>query len=242
MRRLIDVGVSLLGLLLTSVVLVPAMLAIWIDDRHSPFYIAPRVGRDGRLFQMIKLRSMRVNADRLGVDSTSARDPRITPVGRFIRRYKLDELPQLWNVFKGDMSLVGPRPNLERETRLYTSEERTLLAVKPGITDFASIVFADEGEILRDKSDPDLAYHQLIRPWKSRLGIFYVENANSWLDLKLIWLTCVAVISRDAALQRIHSELVARGAPEELARVARRTSPLIPIAPPGAHDIVTSRG
>lgn len=241
MKRVFDLVISSVGLALASPILIPAILAVWLYDRHSPFYVAPRVGRDGHLFKMVKLRSMRVNADRVGVDSTSARDPRITPVGHLIRRYKLDELTQLWNVLLGDMSLVGPRPNVERETRLYTSVERRLLDVRPGITDFSSIVFADEGEILKDHSDPDIAYNQLIRPWKSRLGIFYVDHASTLLDLKLIWLTAVGMVSRRAALRGVHDELVRLGAPTDLARIALRTESLEPSPPPGATEIVTSR-
>jgi lipopolysaccharide/colanic/teichoic acid biosynthesis glycosyltransferase len=184
---------------------------------------------------------MRVNADKIGVDSTSARDPRITPVGHFIRRYKLDELTQLWNVLLGDMSLVGPRPNVERETRLYTPEERKLLTVKPGITDFSSIVFSDEGEILKDQADPDIAYNQLIRPWKSRLGIFYVEHYSLGTDLALIWLTAVALVSRPRALEGVRAKLAVLGAPPEILEVASRQSALIPTPPPGAAEIVTRR-
>jgi lipopolysaccharide/colanic/teichoic acid biosynthesis glycosyltransferase len=241
-KRLLDIALASVGLLVASPVLLPVIVAVWAYDRHSPFYIAPRVGRGGRMFRMVKLRSMRVNADRTGVDSTSARDPRITPVGHFVRRYKLDELTQLWNVLKGDMSLVGPRPNVERDTRLYTEAEKQLLSVRPGITDFSSIVFADEGEILRDKSDPDIAYNQLIRPWKSRLGIFYVSRSDILLDLRLIWLTALAIVSRDRALRAVHAELTQLGAPVDLARVALRDAPLLPLPPPGASEIVTSRG
>jgi lipopolysaccharide/colanic/teichoic acid biosynthesis glycosyltransferase len=241
MKRLIDVVLAAVGLLLTSPILVPVIVAVWAYDRHSPFYVAPRVGRGNRLFRMVKLRSMRVNADRIGVDSTSARDPRITPIGHYIRRFKLDELTQLWNVLTGDMSLVGPRPNVERETRLYTAEEQHLLTVKPGITDFASIVFADEGDILKDQADPDIAYNQLIRPWKSRLGIFYVRHSSTLLDLKLVLWTAVAIVSRRNALQRAHDELVALRAPADLARVALRLDELRPLPPPGAIEVVTTR-
>jgi lipopolysaccharide/colanic/teichoic acid biosynthesis glycosyltransferase len=241
MKRLVDVVLSTIGLLLSSPILLPVIAAVWAYDRHSPFYVAPRVGQGGRQFRMVKLRSMRVNADRVGVDSTSARDPRITPIGHYIRRYKLDELTQLWNVFKGDMSLVGPRPNVERETRLYTAEERQLLAVKPGITDFASIVFSDEGDILKGHADPDIAYNQLIRPWKSRLGIFYIRHTSVALDLKLIWWTGMAMASRGGALQRVHAELVRLGASAELSRVALRLDDLRPHPPPGSVEIVTSR-
>ena len=147
MKRLIDVFGSAFGLILLSPVLLVAIVAIWLQDYCSPFYIAPRVGRNGKIFQMVKLRSMVKDADKSGVDSTSANDLRITEVGRVIRKYKLDEFIQLWNVLTGDMSLVGPRPNVQREVDLYTDVERHLLDVKPGVTDFASIVFSDEGEI-----------------------------------------------------------------------------------------------
>ena len=127
-----------------------------METRAFPFYIADRVGKDHNLFSMVKLRSMVINADSSGVDSTSSEDLRITPVGAFIRRYKLDELTQLWNVLCGSMSLVGPRPNVLRETELYSEEEKKLLEVRPGITDFSSIIFSDEGEILANESDQTL--------------------------------------------------------------------------------------
>ena len=142
MKRLFDINVSLIGLLVLSPVLLPVMFLVWRQDGHSPFYIAPRVGKGERIFRMVKLRSMVINADKSGVDSTSGNDSRITSVGHFIRRYKLDELTELWNVLLGDMSLVGPRPNVQRETNLYSEVEKELLSVRPGITDFSSIVFS----------------------------------------------------------------------------------------------------
>lgn len=241
MKRLLDITVALAGLLLASPVLLPVMFLVWWQDRHSPFYIAPRVGLDGRTFRMVKLRSMRINADKSGVDSTSAADSRITPVGHFIRRYKLDEITQLWNVLCGDMSLVGPRPNVERETRLYTAAEKLLLSVRPGITDYASIVFADEGEILAGHPDPDLGYNQLIRPWKSRLGLFYIDHSAILLDLKLVGLTALAILSRKRALGAVAADLQARGAPAELVEIAGRWSRLVPHPPPGATEVVQSR-
>jgi lipopolysaccharide/colanic/teichoic acid biosynthesis glycosyltransferase len=241
MKRALDVTLALLGLALASPLLVPVLVAIWAQDLHSPFYVAPRTGRGAQPFRMVKLRSMRVGADRTGVDSTAAGDSRITRVGLFVRRYKLDELAQLWNVLKGDMSLVGPRPNVERETRLYTSEEARLLSVRPGITDFASIVFADEGEILEGQRDPDLAYNQLIRPWKSRLGLFYIERQSFALDLALIALTALAIVSRAAALRGVARLLRTLGAPERLVAIALREAPLHPFPPPGASEIVMAR-
>ena len=230
-----------MGLIVASPVLVPATIAIWLQDCHSPLYIAPRVGRDGRIFRMVKLRSMVVNADKSGVDSTGAQDRRITAIGRFVRRGKLDELTQLWNVLIGDMSLVGPRPNVKRETDLYTAVERKLLTVQPGITDLASIVFADEGEILADKPDPDIAYNQLIRPWKSRLGLFYIERRSLLLDAGLCALTLVAIVKRPAALAGVAWTLKKLGADADLVEIAYRRKDLQPCPPPGASEIVFSR-
>ena len=153
----------------------------------------------------------------------------------------MDEVPQLWNVLIGDMSLVGPRPNVKRETDLYTYEEKRLLSVRPGITDFASIVFADEGEVLAGKLDPDLAYNQLIRPYKSRLGLFYIEQKSVFLDMELCYLTALAIFSRRLALDKVARLIQARGGNDELVNLARRASPLVPAPPPGSSSIVKSR-
>ena len=190
---------------------------------------------------MVKLRSMLVNADKTGVYSTSANDMRITAVGKLIRKFKIDELSQLWNVLKGNMSFVGPRPNVEREVALYTEEERHLLDVRPGITDPASIVFADEGEVLAGSDDPDLRYNQVIRPWKSRLALLYVKNGNFLIDLVLILLTVVAIFSRPLALQGLQKVLKRLGADDRLLAVARREGPLRSYPPPGSDRIVESR-
>jgi lipopolysaccharide/colanic/teichoic acid biosynthesis glycosyltransferase len=240
-KRFMDLVFSLLGLILASPILVPVMFLVWRQDRHSPFYVAERVGKDFIPFKMVKLRSMVKDADSTGVDSTSVNDVRITPVGQFIRKYKLDELTQLWNVLKGDMSLVGPRPNVKRETDLYTKEERVLLAVKPGITDFSSIVFSDEGDILASQQDPDVAYNQLIRPGKSRLGLYYVQIATIRTDFVLLFLTVIAVLSRANALALNARYLVFVGAPNELIKIAVRKTSLVPTPPPGSDSIVDSR-
>ena len=160
MKRLFDIFTSFFGLLLMSPILLTFMYLVYRQDKHSPFYIARRVGKDGVAFKMVKIRSMSVNADKSGVDSTSLDDVRITTVGHKIRKYKLDEFTQLWNVLIGEMSLVGPRPNVKRDTDLYTDIEKKLLSVRPGITDFSSIVFSDEGEILEGMKDPDLSYNR----------------------------------------------------------------------------------
>lgn len=241
MKRAFDIVASLAGLIVTGPLMLVCMFLIWRQDRHSPFYVADRVGRGERPFRMVKLRSMIKNADKSGVDSTGAGDSRITRVGSFIRRYKLDELSQLWNVLIGDMSLVGPRPNVQRETALYTRYEKRLLSVRPGITDIASIVFSDEGDILAGKPDPDIAYNQLIRPWKSRLGLIYVDKRSFYLDLQLILLTVVAVLSRRRALAGVNRILIALDAPEDVVRVSLRQEELVPHAPPGSSRIVTTR-
>ncbi|MBL4689706.1 MAG: sugar transferase [Nannocystaceae bacterium] len=232
---------SATGLVATAPVMVPVLIATWAQDRHSPFYIASRVAKGGGSFRMVKVRSMVVNADKSGVDSTAADDKRITPIGAFVRRFKLDELAQLWNVLRGDMSLVGPRPNVERDVALYTDEERRLLTVRPGITDLASIVFADEGEILSGARDPDLDYNQRIRPYKSRLGLLLVDHGTVALDIRIIWLTLLSAASRRAALHGVVGILEQLDANSLLRDVAARREPLVPYPPPGASEIVTSR-
>lgn len=241
-KRLLDIVVAIIGLALASPILLPIMFLVWKQDGHMPFYMAPRVARGGGTFTMVKLRSMIKNADKSGVSSTAAGDMRITAVGHFIRRYKLDELAQFWNVLVGDMSLVGPRPNTRTwGVDLYTPTEMQLLTVRPGITDFSSIVFSDEGDILAGKPDPDLSYNQLIRPWKSRFGLFYIAHRSLWLDLQLIFLTIVAILSKSRALEGVNKILTRLNAPTELIAVARRRQPLIPTPPPGTADIACSR-
>jgi lipopolysaccharide/colanic/teichoic acid biosynthesis glycosyltransferase len=240
-KRGLDLVVSVTGLLILSPLLLACGLLIWLEDRHNPLYVAARVGRDGRPFRMVKFRSMVVNADRTGVDSTAGDDRRITRMGKVIRRLKLDEVSQLWNVARGDMSLVGPRPNVDRDVRLYTSAERALLAVRPGITDFASVVFADEGEILRGAADPDLRYNQVIRPWKSRMGLHYVSVHSLALDLRLVAATLVNGVSRRRALERVSQLLEQTGAEPILAEIALRQRPLQAAPPPGATEVVRSR-
>lgn len=237
-KRLLDIIVAACGLLIASVVLVPTMLLVWWEDKHSPFYIAPRVARGGGEFRMVKLRSMVVDADRMGASSTSNADHRITPVGHFIRRYKLDELTQLWNVIWGDMSLVGPRPQVQTGVAVYTRREWDLLSVRPGITDLASIVFSDEGKILENSVDPDADYDALIRPWKSRLGLIYVAKRSLILDARLVIATLVAVISRPHALDMVEKMLCKIGAPDEVIEVARRETNLKPSVPPGDDFLI----
>jgi len=240
-KRLFDFFTSIALLIVFSPVLVMFSFLIWKQDYHTPFYIAPRVGKDGKIFKMIKFRSMIINADQSGVDSTSSSDSRITKLGKFIRKFKIDELPNFINIFKGDMSFVGPRPNVKRETDLYTAEEKKLLSVRPGITDIASIVFSDEGEVLEGSEDPDLDYNQLIRPWKSRLGIIYVEKRTLLLDIKLIFLTALSIFSRNRAINSVNKILVKLSAEDKLIEISKRDNQLTPFPPPGADEIVRSR-
>ena len=235
-----DILAASAGLLLLSPLLAVVMLAIWIEDRRSPFYIAPRIARGGGAFHMIKFRSMTPEAWRSGVNSTAAGDRRITRVGRWLRRAKLDELPQLINVLKGDMSLVGPRPQVAADAALYTREEQAMLSVRPGITDLASIVFADEGQILAGAADPDLLYNQIIRPWKSRLALEYVRARSLAADVRIVALTLLGAFSRERALEGVANMLAAWNADPLLRRMARRREALLAWPPPGAEQVVSA--
>lgn len=237
-KRLFDIVFATLVLVAASPVMLWALWRVWAFDKRDPFYRAPRVGRGNRDFTMIKIRSMSVGADQSGLASTSAGDARITPVGHLIRRWKLDELSQFWNVLTGDMSVVGPRPQIRSGgVDRYTAEEMGLLTVRPGVTDLSSIVFSDEGEILAGEPDADAAYEALIRPWKSRLGLFYIANRNFGMDLRLVWLTGLAILDKARALKGIDAMLSRHGAPAELRQVARRNVPLESALPPGAAGI-----
>lgn len=240
-KRILDVVISFLGLIISSPFLLLAIFLVWLQDRHSPFYISDRVGINGKIFKMVKIRSMVVNADKSGIDSTSTNDNRITFLGHLIRKYKLDELIQLWNVLIGDMSLVGPRPNVKRETDIYTTKERELLTIKPGITDFASIVFSDEGDILKDYKDPNIAYNQLIRPGKGHLGLFYIKHRSLKLDIKICLCTILLAISKEKALLNLSKILINLKADQNLLKLVSRKFPLKPSPPPGSKSIVTTR-
>jgi len=242
MKRLFDIVVSFCGLLLLLPILLLLIILVWLQDFKSPFYIAKRVGQHGNTFNMIKLRSMMVGADKIGAMSTSVNDKRITLIGHFIRASKLDEFMQLWNVLIGDMSLVGPRPNTWKYgVELYTNEEKRLFDLKPGITDFASIVFSDEGNILSNSANPDVMYNQLIRPWKSRLGLIYLDARSMLLDIKLIMITIVGIISHKMALRLVVKELQKLGVDEDVICVAERKHQLIPTPPPGSEYIYQDR-
>lgn len=235
LKRVADIVISFFVLVILSPLWATVAVLVWRQDGHSPFYTPKRVGRGNIDFTMVKMRSMVMNADKTGVSSTGNHDNRITPLGHFIRRYKIDELMQLWNVLRGDMSIVGPRPNVRKwGTDLYTDEEKRLLSVRPGITDLASIVFSDEGAILAGSAEPDLDYNKLIRPWKSRLGLLYIDKQSLWLDLQVMFLTALAIVSKPRALAGVGKILEGLNADTRLREVCRRDERLTPAEPPGA--------
>ncbi len=195
-KRILDLIAAFSGLVLLSPFIAATALAIKLHDGGPIFYRGGRVGRHGKLFHIFKFRTMVVNADRIGGPSTAGDDPRITPVGRALRRYKLDELPQLINVLKGEMSLVGPRPEVPQYVDLFTSEERAILSVQPGITDWASLWNSDEGAVLAGSPDPERTYLERIRPEKVRLQLEYVRRRNLWVDVTIIVQTVAATLFR----------------------------------------------
>lgn len=196
MKRCLDVAISSAVIALLSPVLLLIALAIKIDSRGPALYRGRRVGARGRHFAMLKFRTMVVEADTLGGPSTPNDDPRITRIGRYLRKYKLDELPQLFNTLKGDMSLVGPRPEVPQYVAMFTDEECRILDVKPGITDLATLWNADEGAVLAKADDPERFYLDVIRPRKIQLQLEYVRSRNFWSDLRIIWYTLTIVAGR----------------------------------------------
>lgn len=195
MKRLFDILFSLFTLIIFSPVFILVAFIIKFNDFGPVFYMAPRVGKNGILFRMIKFRTMVINADKIGASSTTSNDSRITGIGKFLRKYKIDEISQLINVLNGDMSIVGPRPEVKYFTDMFTEEEKAILSIKPGITDFASVWNPDEGKILEGANDPDKAYMELIWPEKKRLQLKYVKEKSFLVDLKIICLTIKAVVA-----------------------------------------------
>lgn len=196
MKRLFDIVASGLGLLCLSPLFL--ILAVWIKcDTPGPvFYRQTRVGRYNRDFRLYKFRSMRIGADRQGLITVGGHDPRITRSGYFIRKYKLDEFPQLINVLVGDMSLVGPRPEVRKYVDLYTQEQMHVLDVRPGITDPASIRYRNENELLAQAADPDKYYIETIMPDKLRINLEYVANHSFWSDIVLIFKTFWEIVAK----------------------------------------------
>lgn len=194
MIRFFDILFSLTGILILSPVFLILYIAICLESRGGGFYRQLRVGLNGKDFYVYKFRSMRTGADKHGLITVGGRDPRITSIGYFIRKYKLDELPQLFNVLKGDMSLVGPRPEVRRYVNLYTDEQRKVLSVRPGITDYASIEYVDENTILGQAEDADKAYIELIMPDKIKYNMIYINNRSVKEYFKIIVLTFYSIV------------------------------------------------
>lgn len=189
MKRLFDLSSTILGLVLLAPVLLVVSLLIKLDDRGPVFFRQTRVGRGGRAFRVWKFRTMVPDAERRGGALTVGDDPRTTRVGRWLRHSKVDELPQLFNVLAGDMSLVGPRPEVPRYVARYSSDERRVLELKPGITDPASIVYSRESELLAGAPDPERYYTTVVMPDKIRINMTYAARASRWTDLKVVLAT-----------------------------------------------------
>ncbi len=196
MKRIFDVVASGLGLLVLSPFFL--LLAVWIklDSAGPVFYRQVRVGRYNRNFRLFKFRSIRVGSDKKGLITVGGRDPRVTRSGYFIRKYKLDELPQLINVLLGDMSLVGPRPEVRKYVEMYTSEQLHVLDVRPGITDMASIRYRNENELLAEAEDPEAYYIREIMPDKLKINLEYVAKHSFWFDMNLIFKTITEVVTK----------------------------------------------
>jgi lipopolysaccharide/colanic/teichoic acid biosynthesis glycosyltransferase len=193
MIRFFDIIFSVVGLLLLSPFFLIIYILIRCESKGGGFYCQQRVGKDGRMFGLYKFRSMRTGSDKKGLITVGGHDSRITRMGYFIRKYKIDELPQLWNVLKGDMSLVGPRPEVKKYVDLYTEEQRRVLSVRPGITDYASIEYVDENEILGKADNPDRVYVEEIMPAKIKLNMRYIENRRLKEYFKIIGLTFINI-------------------------------------------------
>jgi lipopolysaccharide/colanic/teichoic acid biosynthesis glycosyltransferase len=193
-KRLFDVTAGVAGAILLSPVLVATALAVKFSSPGPVFYRGVRIGRHGRPFRIVKFRTMQVGSEELGT-TTKLRDPRITSVGTFLRRYKLDELPQLWNVVRGEMSVVGPRPEVEEHTSAYSAEERSILDVRPGITDYSSIRFASLDEVL-GADNPHDVYVTRIRAEKNKLRLAYVRNQSFVEDLRIVMKTLGAIAGK----------------------------------------------
>ena len=241
MKRLVDFIFSFLAIIICAPIVIIFAILIWLEDGKWPFYTPLRIGKSGKSFRIYKLRSMVTNADATKVDTTANDDTRLTSIGKKIRHFKIDELPQFVNVIFGQMSLVGPRPNIDREVSLYSEEEKRMLNVRPGITDISSIVFSDLGLILSEVEDPNLAYNQLVRPWKSRLALFYIDNSNLVMDIQIMWLTLVTIIRPEYAREKIIVLLEKYGASLALIKIVSRDEKLVPMPPPGLEKIVTYR-
>lgn len=194
MIRFFDIIFSIIGLVILSPLFIVLYLLIRIESKGGGFYSQERIGKNGKPFKLYKFRSMRIGSDKKGLITIGEKDNRITKTGFILRKYKLDELPQLWNVFIGDMSLVGPRPEVKKYTDLYTEEQKQVLQVRPGITDWASIKYVDENKILGESKDPDEAYVNLIIPNKIKLNMVYIQHQTLGEYFKIIFTTFKEIV------------------------------------------------
>ncbi|WP_353777535.1 sugar transferase [Winogradskyella sp. 3972H.M.0a.05] len=195
MKRLFDIVFSSIGLILTAPILLIIAILIKLDSKGPVFYKQVRVGKHDKDFKIFKFRTMHVDSDRLGLLTVGDRDPRVTKVGYTLRKYKLDELPQLINVFLGNMSFVGPRPEVRKYVDMYSESDKEILNVKPGITDYASIKYRDEAEVMKASDNPEETYINDIMPEKIKLNKVYIENYSLVTDIKIILLTFKAILS-----------------------------------------------
>ncbi len=208
MKRLFDIVFSLLGLVITSPIFLILSIVISIDSPGGVFFRGPRVGKNGKVFYICKFRSMLPDCEGKGKWSVTDHDDRITKVGHFLRKSKLDELPQFINVLKGEMSFVGPRPELQYWVDLYTDEEKIILNMKPGITDWASMANFKQYEILGKSSDPDKAYYEVVRPLKLKLQLYHARHNTTGSYFKIIFWTVYKVITRSTKLPAEIQEIV----------------------------------
>lgn len=189
MIRFFDIVLSLLGIIILSPLFIVIYLLIIFESKGGGVYVQERVGKDFRVFNLYKFRSMYVGADKKGLITVGGRDPRTTRVGLFLRNYKIDELPQLFNVLKGDMSMVGPRPEVKKYVDMYNLEQKKVLSVRPGITDYASIDYVDENVLLGEAEDPEIMYIETIMPDKIRRNMRFVEDQTIKEYFRIIFLT-----------------------------------------------------
>lgn len=194
MIRFFDLIFSIMGLVILSPLFIVLYLLIRIESKGGGFYSQERIGKNGKPFKLYKFRSMRIGSDKKRLITIGEKDNRITKTGFILRKYKLDELPQLWNVVIGDMSLVGPRPEVKKYTDLYTEEQKQVLHVRPGITDWASIKYVDENKILGESKTPDEAYVNLIMPNKIKLNMVYIQNQTLGEYFKIIFTTFKEIV------------------------------------------------
>lgn len=194
MKRFLDLFFSIIGLIICLPLLLFLACLIKLDSKGSVFYKQVRVGKGNRDFKILKFRTMKENSDRRGLLTIGSSDVRITNIGRFMRKYKIDELPQLINVIQGNMSIVGPRPEVRKYVDLYTNEQKRVLTVRPGLTDFASIRYLNENELLAQSNDPEKQYIENIMPDKLKLNLDYIDQQSCWLDMKIIWQTLISIV------------------------------------------------